>query len=133
MAIGGVLLLVMIAASGWGGRVLAPGARIPVHCGSPDHGWRVPKRAGLVIWPAFGAVAFGLIGGIAGSSLAGNWVPGVRDTLLPAVMCVLLAFQASALLLARGAGAGARSAARSELLAPGREGHQGDHGTGYGD
>ena len=111
-----------------------------MHCGSPDRGWRAPKRAGLVIWPAFGVAAFGLIGGIAGSNLAGGWVPGVRDSLLPAVMFVLLAFQAAALLLAhragllaRGGESEARSAARSELIAPEREGCQGDDRTGYGE
>jgi hypothetical protein len=33
--------------------------------------------------------------------LAAGWVPGVRDVLMPAVMVVLLGFQAGALVLAR--------------------------------
>ncbi len=48
-----------------------------------------------------GAVLFGVLGGIAGSSLAADWVPGVRDVLTPAVMGVVLAFQVGALVLAR--------------------------------
>jgi hypothetical protein len=114
LAAGGVLLLAMFAASGWGGRALAADARIPVHCGSVEHCFRASKRTGLIIWPALGAAAFALLGGIAASHLAAGWVPGVRDTLLPAVMCVLLGFQAGALLLARSGGPGAGSQVRSD-------------------
>ena len=60
----------------------------------------VSKRAGLLIWPAVGAVLFVVLGGIAGSSLAAGWVPGVRDVLVPAVLCVVLGFQVGALVLA---------------------------------
>ena len=40
------------------------------------------------------------VGGVSASSLAADWVPGVRDVLMPAVMCVLLGFQVGALVLA---------------------------------
>jgi hypothetical protein len=43
----------------------------------------------------------GVLGGIMWSSLAADWVPGVRDVLTPAVMGVALAFQIGALALAR--------------------------------
>ena len=33
--------------------------------------------------------------------MAAGWVPGFRDVLVPAVMVVVLAFQAGALILAR--------------------------------
>jgi len=58
------------------------------------------KRAGLVVWPALGAVLFGVLGGVSASSLASDWVPGVRDVLMPAAMCVVLSFQVGALVLA---------------------------------
>jgi hypothetical protein len=96
-----VLLLAMIAASGWGAVNLAADARIPVHCGSAEHCFLVSKRAGLVAWPAVGAVCYAVLGAIAGSSVASNWVPGVRDVLVPAVSGVVLAFQAGALVIAR--------------------------------
>jgi hypothetical protein len=100
LAVGGVLLLAMIAASGRGAVTLPADARIPVHCGSVEHCFLVPKRAGLLIWPAVGAVLFGVLGGIARSRLAAGWVPGVRDVLVPAVLCVVLGFQVGALVLA---------------------------------
>jgi hypothetical protein len=41
-----------------------------------------------------------VLGGVSASSLAADWVPGVRDVLMPAVMCVVLGFQVGALVLA---------------------------------
>jgi hypothetical protein len=102
--IGGVLLLAMLAASGRAAAVLPADARIAIHCGSVEHCYLVSKRAGLVIWPAVGAVLFGVLGGITGSGVAGDWVPGVRDVLVPAVMCVALAFQVGAMIRAGSAG-----------------------------
>jgi hypothetical protein len=101
VVVGGVFLAAMIVASGWGAVKLAADARIRVHCGSVEHCFFVSKRVGLVIWPAVGAVCYGVLSGVAGSSLASSWVPGVRDVLVPAVMCVLFGFQAGALVLAR--------------------------------
>ena len=56
LAVGGVLLAVMIATSGYGGVILPRDARIPVHLGSHEHVLLVSKRAGLVSWPVVGAV-----------------------------------------------------------------------------
>ncbi len=99
--VGGVLLLAMIVASGRAAVALPAQARIPVHFGSVEYCYLASKRAGLVIWPAVGAVLFGAMGGITGSGLAADWVPGVRDVLTPALMTVALAFQVGALALAR--------------------------------
>jgi hypothetical protein len=105
LVVGGALLLAMIAASGRAAACLAADAQIPIHFGSTEHCYWVSKRAGLVIWPAAGALAFGALGGVAGSGLAAGWVPGVRDVITPAVLCVLLGFQIGALMLAsHGAG-----------------------------
>jgi hypothetical protein len=109
LAVGGVLLAVMIAASGYAAIILPKDARIPLHFGSHEHVFLMSKRAGLVIWPALGAVLFGVLGGVSASSLAADWVPGVRDVLMPAVMCVVLGFQVGALVLAaqdQGSGSG---------------------------
>jgi hypothetical protein len=100
LAVGGVLLAVMIAASGYAAVVLSASARIPLHFGSHEHLFLVSKRAGLVIWPAAGAVLYGVLGGVSASSLAAGWVPGVRGVLMPAAMCVVLGFQVGALVLA---------------------------------
>jgi len=109
LAVGGVLLAVMIAASGYAAITLPGDARIPLHFGSHEHVLLVSKRAGLVVWPALGALAFGVLGGVSASSLAAGWVPGVRDVLMPAAMCVVLGFQVGALVLAAGAGTTLRS------------------------
>jgi hypothetical protein len=100
LAVGGVLLAVMIAASGYAAVILPGDARIPLHFGSHEHLWPLSKRSGLVAWPAAGAVVYGVLGGVSASSLAAGWVPGVRGVLMPAVMCVLLGFQVGALVLA---------------------------------
>jgi hypothetical protein len=104
LAVGGVLVLAMIAASGWAAVWLAADARIPIHFGSPERCVLVSKRVGLVIWPAAGAVLYGVVGGVCASVLASGWVPGVRDVLTPAVLCVVLGFQVGALVLARAGG-----------------------------
>jgi len=111
LIVGGVFLLAMIVASVRAAVTLPAEARVPVHVGSVEHRYLASKRAGLVIWPAAGVVLFGAVGGITGSSLAAAWVPGVRDVLTPAVMCVALAFQIGALALARRPG---EQAARPE-------------------
>jgi hypothetical protein len=100
LAVGGVLLAVMIAASGYAAVILPRDARIPLHFGSHERVVPVSKRTGLLAWPAAGVVVYGILGGVSASSLASGWVPGVRDVLMPAAMCVLLGFQAGALVLA---------------------------------
>ena len=101
LIVGGVFLLAMVIASVRGAVVLPADARIPVHAGSVDRCYLAPKRAGLVFWPGAGALVFGVLGGVAASSLAADWTAGVRDVLMPAVLGVLLAFQLGALVLAR--------------------------------
>jgi hypothetical protein len=102
LAVGGVLLALMIAASAYAAIILPGDARIPLHFGSHEHVLLVSKRTGLVVWPAAGALLYGVLGGVSASSLASDWVPGVRDVLTPAAMCVLLGFQVGALVLGRG-------------------------------
>jgi len=102
LAVGGVLLAMMIAVSGYAAIILPADARSPLHLGSHQHVVLVSKRAGLVIWPVAGAVLCGILGGVSASSLASDWVPGVRDVLTPAVMVVVLGFQVGALVLGAG-------------------------------
>ena len=109
LVVSGVFALAMIVAAGRAAVVLPAGARIPLHFGSVERCVEVPKRAGLVIWPAAGLAVAGALGGIAASSLAAGWVPGVRYVLTPAAAGVLLAFEVGALLLARGRNSPARS------------------------
>ena len=116
LAVGGLLLAMMIAASGYAAVILPADARIPLHLGSHQHVVLVSKRAGLVSWPAAGAVLYGILGGVSASSLAADWVPGVRDVLTPAVLVVMLGFQVGALVL--GAGEEPRSVRPKKSLRP---------------
>jgi hypothetical protein len=93
LVVTGIFALAMIIAAGRAAVVLPAGTRIPLHVGSVERSVEVPKRAGLVIWPAAG-----VLGGIAASGLAADWVPGVRYVLAPAATGVLLAFEVGALL-----------------------------------
>ena len=104
LVVSGMFALAMIVAAVRAAVVLPAGARIPLHFGSVERCYLVPKRAGLVIWPAAGLAVAGVLGGIAASSLAAGWVPGVRYVLAPAATGVLLAFEAGALAMARRAG-----------------------------
>ena len=101
LAVSGIFTLAMIVVAVWAAIVLPAGARIPLHIGSVERCYLVPKRAGLVIWPTAGVLAAGVLGGIAASSLAADWVPGVRDVLAPAAAGLLLAFEVGALAMAR--------------------------------
>ena len=101
LTVSGIFALAMIVAAVRGAVVLPAGARIPLHLGSVEHCYLVPKRAGLVIWPVAGVLVSGVLGGVAASGLAEGWVPGVRDVLAPAAAGLLLAFEVGALLLAR--------------------------------
>ena len=98
LVVSGMFALAMIIAAARAAVVLPAGARIPLHLGSVERCYLVPKRAGLVIWPAAGLAVAGVVGGIAASSLAAGWVPGVRYVLAPAATGVLLAFEVGALL-----------------------------------
>jgi len=98
LVVTGIFALAMIIAAGRAAVVLPAGARIPLHVGSVERCVEVPKRTGLVIWPAAGLAVAGVLGGIAASGLAAGWVPGVRYVLAPAATGVLLAFEVGALL-----------------------------------
>jgi len=98
LVVTGIFALAMIVAAGRAAVVLPARARIPLHVGSVERCVEVPKRAGLVIWPAAGLAVAGVLGGVAASGLAAGWVPGVRYVLAPAATGVLLAFEVGALL-----------------------------------
>ena len=57
-------MLAMVVASGRAAVTLPAEARIPVHAGSVEHRYLASKRAGLVIWPAVGAVLLGVVGAV---------------------------------------------------------------------
>jgi hypothetical protein len=104
-AIGGIFLLVMIVFSWYGAVTLPQTARIPVHWGF-GYSRYVSKRAGLILWPAGGALIYGIVGGLAGHAWwsHGNsaaWAPAMFMTV---IMGTLVAFQAGALAASRRSG-----------------------------
>ena len=101
LAVTGVILLAMIAVSVYGASTLAPQTRVPLHLGIASLSYWAPKRAALVIWPAIGALVGGAVGAAMASNAAYNWSPAGREVLTPALMCILVTFQAGAIITAR--------------------------------
>jgi hypothetical protein len=101
LAVGALLLTGMVVAT-WYAAVRLPGdARVPLHAGSPEYSFWLSKRAGLAAWLAAGAVVFAALAWLTLSRAAANWAASMRVTLLPAVMCVALAAEVAAVILAR--------------------------------
>ncbi len=101
LAAGGTLLAVMIAISWYGAVTLPATARVPLHWGG---GWGTyaGKRAGLIVWPAIGALIYAAVGGLA----APGWIHGGRPNWQPWVFMILImgllaGFQAGAIAVAR--------------------------------
>jgi hypothetical protein len=101
LVIGGLLLAGMVAATGYAAVRLPGDARVPLHAGSPEYSVWLPKGAGLAAWLAAGAVVFAALAWLTLSQAAANWAASMRVTLLPAVMCVALAAEVAAIILAR--------------------------------
>ena len=104
LVIGGAVLLAMTGVSWYGWVTLPAGARVPVHFGVGYNNF-VPKRLGLIVHPAAGALVYVL------SALETHAHPGKGPPvfIFPLVMCVLLAVQIGAIRVAR-----ARSGSESE-------------------
>jgi hypothetical protein len=101
LAIGGVLLLGMVAAAGYAIRALPADAAVPLHAGAPEYSVWLSKRTGLAAWLAIGAAAFAVVASVTTSGIADNWSPSLRVVLLPSVMLVALAAEAAAIISAR--------------------------------
>ncbi len=101
LAVTGLILLAMIAVSGYGASTLPPHTRVPLHLGIASLSYWAPKRAALVIWPAIGALVGGGVGAAMASNAAYNWSPAGREVLTPALMCILVTFQVGAIITAR--------------------------------
>ena len=100
LIIGGLLLTAMIVAAGYAAVRLPGAARVPLHAGSPEYSVWLSKRTGLAAWLAAGAVVFAALAWLTLSHAAANWAASMRVTLLPAVMCVALAAEVAAIILA---------------------------------
>lgn len=101
VVIGAVFLLGMVAAAGYAARMLPSGARVPLNAGVPEYSVWLPKPAGLAAWLGVGVAAFAAVGALTLSGLAANWEQSTRFVLLPGVMLVVLAGEASAIIVAK--------------------------------
>ena len=99
LAIGGVLWLAMLGTSYHGWLTLPADARVPVHFGAGYNNF-VPKRIGLIIHPAVGALLFVIVL-VAGRAHATHGPSSPVGVILPLVMCLLLVVQAGAIRVAR--------------------------------
>ena len=98
LAVGGLLVLVMIAVSVSGWRTLPSDARVPIHRGFRGYGNYQSKTAGLVTWPAAGIVIYGLYLGVFAEALSAHTGNGGMLLLaLPLVLVVLIAGQIAAI------------------------------------
>jgi hypothetical protein len=100
----GLLVLAMVGVSAYGARSLPPGARIPIHYGLGTYNNFAPKAIGLVMWPAGGAVAYGIFAGIEAGAIKPDHPGGSGGVILPVVLVVILAGQIGAIRAARSGG-----------------------------
>jgi predicted Na+-dependent transporter len=101
LVIGGVILLAMIGVSCYGAVTLPSDARVPIHFGVSYNNF-VPKRIGLVVHPAAGAVVLLLSIFVShGNSANGTSSKAVPHVIFVIIMCVLLVVQVGAIWMAR--------------------------------
>jgi hypothetical protein len=96
LAVGGLLVLAMIAVSVRGGFTLPPDARVPVSHGFRGYGNYLSKRAGLVTGPAAGIVIYGLYVGVFAEARATHSASVILPV-LPVILVVLFARQTGAI------------------------------------
>jgi hypothetical protein len=100
--VSGLLVGVMIGISWYGGRILPPDARIPLHYGPGGYGSFTSKKTGLIVWPVAGAVIFALLVGIyAGAIKPNHGSNGTALIILPIVLLALIAAHWGAISRAR--------------------------------
>jgi 4-amino-4-deoxy-L-arabinose transferase-like glycosyltransferase len=100
LIIGGVVLLAMVCVSWYGWVTLPADARVPVHFGLGSYNNFMPKRIGLLLHPAAGALVYVLVV-VAGSSHGTHGRSLPVEVILPLIMCLLLVVQAGAIRVAR--------------------------------
>lgn len=100
LVIGGAILLAMIGVSWYGWVTLPARARVPIHFGATYNNF-VPKRVGLVIHPAVGALIYVILATIGQAGSANGRRGLLPEVIFPVVMCLLLVVQAGAIKVAR--------------------------------
>jgi hypothetical protein len=104
-AVGAAILLAMICVAWYGWVSLPSDARVPIHFGVSYNNF-VPKRIGLVVHPAAGAVVFLILIFVNHLPAHGNSSKMTPYAIIPVIVCVMLVVQAGAIRLARRASSG---------------------------
>jgi hypothetical protein len=78
LLISGVLLVVMIGIAVYGAVTLPADARIPIHYGIGAYANFASKAVGLVMWPAGGALIFGILTALAEHVITPNHADRAR-------------------------------------------------------
>jgi hypothetical protein len=101
--ISGLILGAMIGISWYGARTLPADARIPIHYGLGAYNNFTSKTFGLIMWPAGGAVVFGILAAVSAHAIKPNHASGgqVQLIILPIVLAVAAASQWGAISVAR--------------------------------
>jgi hypothetical protein len=90
------LVVAMLAASFYGAVALPTDGMVPVDLGAGTSLHWMPKRIGLVLWPAIGVVAYALVGVAAGPRLDA----GSRTVGLTVALGLILAAQLGSIAIA---------------------------------
>ena len=101
VVIGALFFLGMVGAAGYAAWTLPSGARVPLNAGVPEYSVWLSKPVGLAAWLGVGAAAFAAVAALTLNELAASWEQSTRMVLLPGVMLVVLAGEASAIIVAR--------------------------------
>jgi predicted metal-binding membrane protein len=102
LVIGGVALAAMIAIAAYGWVTLPADARVPVHHGIGSYNNFVPKTAGLIIWPALGALIYAILAIASAGLLRHHPARATAPVIiLPVVLVLAAAFEWGAIRAAR--------------------------------
>jgi hypothetical protein len=103
LVIGGLLLGVMIGMAAYGWVTLPADARIPVHYGMGYNNFQ-SKTVGVIMWPAGGAVIYGIFAAVTAHLIKANHPGGSVSApliILPIVLALVCAFEWGAISVAR--------------------------------
>jgi hypothetical protein len=101
--VGGLLVGVMIGIAAYGWVTRPADARIPIHCGFGSYNIFATKTVGLIMWPAGGALVFGLLTAVAENAIKPNHPGSAKVPLIiqPVVLALLTALEWGAFSVAR--------------------------------
>jgi hypothetical protein len=104
IVVGALILVAMIGIALYGAATLPSDARVPIHYGIGSYNNFAPKTVGLIMWPAGGALIYGIFVAISAHALKPNHGGGSGSAPLIIMLFVLAlacAFEWGAISVAR--------------------------------